>query len=61
MSKQYVFDLINDSMSPVDLIERMSPWITTEDLLERIEDVVDQYMFDAFEEELEEYYDQATG
>jgi hypothetical protein len=43
-------------MSPVDLIERLEPYITTEQLLECLSDVLDTKFHEAFEVELEEYY-----
>lgn len=57
MSRDHVLDYIGDHMSPVDLIEKLEPWITTEELIDRLIDVIDSYWHDAFSEELEEYYD----
>jgi len=57
MSKDHILELVANKMSPVDLIERLEPYITTEDLLELVADLIDISYTEIFAEELEEYYE----
>ena len=56
MSTQHIKQLIKDSYSPIDLIEKLEPWVTVEDLMDRLEDIIDNNFHEIFEEELEKYY-----
>ena len=56
MSREHIIEYIVNRMSPVDLISALEPWITTEELMERLSDIIDNNYSDAFSEELEDYY-----
>ena len=57
MSIEHIQQLIKDRMSPVDLIEKLDGYITTEDLMMHLEDVITINFEEIFEEELETYYE----
>lgn len=57
MSLAHVKQLILDSYSPVDLIEKLEPWITTEEMLSAIEELLEANYTEAFDEELIQYYE----
>ena len=56
MSKDHIVKYIVNRMSPTDLIERLEPYITTEELTELLGDVIETNFHEAFDKELEEYY-----
>lgn len=57
MSLEYIKEYITDSMSAADLIEKLDPWLTIEELVDCLEPVLSTHYYKAFEEELEEYYE----
>ena len=57
MSIEHIKQLIKDHMSPVVLMERLEPYITTDELLDFLEDFIEVKYPEVFEEELEQYYE----
>jgi len=56
MSIDHILTYIKDRMEPVDLIEKLEPYITIEELAFYLSDVIKDNYTEVFEEELEEYY-----
>jgi len=56
MSKAFVLEYIRDKYSMEDLIEKLEPFITIDDLLDALQSIIDEHFYQAFEEELEDYY-----
>ena len=56
MSKEFILDYIRDTYSMEDLIEKLEPYISMDDLLDALEPLINEHFFQAFEEELEDYY-----
>lgn len=56
MSRDHILEYILNRLSPTELMEKLEPFITMEELAEVLADKIDIHFHQAFEEELEEYY-----
>lgn len=57
MSRAFVLEYIRDKYTMYDLIEKLEPYITMEDFIDALQPLIDDHFFEAFDEELEDYYE----
>lgn len=58
MTRAEIFDYVVDKYTMFDILEKLEPYITMDDFMDGMGDTIMDHFYMAFEEDVEEYYDE---